>query len=146
MNLFKTIKEGDSMLDLIKNVLSNLNFYIEHMDFLNNIGYTKDELLVYKEKLEKVFSMYTNKTIPKWFEEFNAYLLMSSSFPYIVPYLDFCFSFNDFIDMVLLMNNSLYVEPQNASSVYVIYTDKNGVKHEELMDKYDWVDFKKNLT
>ena len=38
ISLFKTIKEGDSMLDLVKNILSNLNFYLEHIDFLNNIA------------------------------------------------------------------------------------------------------------
>jgi hypothetical protein len=42
ISLFKTIKEGDSMLDLVKNIISNLNFYLEHMDFLNNIGYSKE--------------------------------------------------------------------------------------------------------
>ena len=43
VNLFRTIKEGDTMLDLIKNVLLNLNFYLEHFDFFNKIGYTKEE-------------------------------------------------------------------------------------------------------
>ena len=93
INIFKTIKEGDSMLDLTKNILSNLTFYLEHMDFLNNIGFSKETLMGYKEKLEQVFNCYTSKTIPSWFEKYNAYFLMSSDFPYINSYLDFCFSF-----------------------------------------------------
>ena len=146
MNLFKTIKEGDSMLALIRNVLSNLDFYLEHMDFLNNIGYSREYLLEYKGKLEKVFLMYADKTIPAWFENYNAYLLMSGDFPYIAPYLDFCFSFGDMIDMVLLINDSLYVEPQHASLVYVMYTDSEGVKQATTMNKSSWNEFKKKLT
>ena len=71
ISLFKTIKEGDSMLDLVKNILSNLNFYLEHMDFLNNIGYSKEELINYKEKLEMVFSLYVFSHVMSRVEEKN---------------------------------------------------------------------------
>lgn len=153
MNIFRTIKEGDSMLDLVKNVLSNLNFYLEHMDFLNSIGYSIEELLEYKEKLEKVFEMYTNKTIPEWFEHYNAYLLMSADFPYISPYLDFCFSFGDMIDMVLSINKKLKtrriieIYPISSQEIEVlIFTEKSGKMVNKKLDRDKWMEFKKELT
>lgn len=153
INLFKTIKEGDSMLDLIKNILSNLNFYLEHMDFLNNIGYSKEELINYKEKLEIVFSLYTSNSIPSWFEKYNAYLLMSGDFPYISPYLDFCFSFNDMIDMVLSINKNLKTKkivdayPINSQEMEVhIFTEKSGKMVIKTMNREKWLEFKETLT
>ena len=153
INLFKTIKEGDSMLDLIKNILSNLNFYIEHFDFLNNIGYSKEELLIYKDKLEKVFHLYTTNSIPSWFESHNAYLLMSGDFPYIAPYLDFCFSFGDMIDMVLSINKNLKTKkiadiyPISSQEIEVhIFTEKSGKMTIKKLDRGKWLEFKQTLT
>ena len=153
MNIFKTIKEGDTMLDLIKNVLSNLNFYLEHFDFLNNIGYSKEELLFYKEKLETVFSLYTKNEIPEWFEKYNAYLLMSADFPYINPYLDFCFSFGDMIDMVLSINKKLKtrriieIYPISSQEIEVhIFTERSGKIVIKKMDRDRWLEFKKELS
>lgn len=153
MSIFKTIKEGDTMLDLIRNVLSNLNFYLEHFDFLNNIGHSKEELEDYKCKLEAVFEKYTNKEIPTWFENYNAYLLMSSDFPYIKPYLDFCFSFCDLIDMVLCINKKLkrrrIIEayPLNSQEMEVhIFTEKSGKITIKKMERNKWLEFKQTLT
>lgn len=153
VNLFKTIKEGDTMLDLIKNILSNLNFYLEHIDFLNNIGFSKEVLLIYKTKLEDVFNLYTNKSIPSWFENYNAYLLMSADFPYINPYLDFCFSFGDMIDMVLSINKKLKTKkivdiyPISSQEIEVhIFTEKSGNMVIKKMDRDKWLKFKTELT
>ena len=153
VNLFKTIKEGDTMLDLVKNILSNLNFYLEHMDFLNNIGYSKEELIIYKEKLEHIFSLYTNKSIPSWFENYNAYLLMSGDFPYISPYLDFCFSFGDMVEMVLSINKKLKtrkiidVYPISSQEMEVIiFTERSGKIVNKTMNREKWLEFKETLT
>ena len=153
VNLFKTIKEGETMLDLIKNILSNLDFYLEHMNFLNNIGYTREELLEYKEKLEKVFELYTTHSIPIWFENYNAYLLTSSDFPYINPYLEFCFSFGDMIDMVLSINKKLktrrivevYPLSQQECEVH-IFTERSGKMAIKKMERKKWLEFKETLT
>ena len=152
MNIFKTIKEGDSMLDLTRNVLTNLTFYIEHMDFLNNIGFSKETLVEYKEKLEQVFKCYTTKTIPTWFENYNAYLLMSSDFPYINPYLDFCFSFYDLVEMVLSIDKVYKDEqlvdilPINSQVVKVTFLSlRNGNVRQDVLEKKNWINIKNEL-
>ena len=152
INIFKTIKEGDSMLDLTKNILSNLTFYLEHMDFLNNIGFSKETLMGYKEKLEQVFNCYTSKTIPSWFEKYNAYFLMSSDFPYINSYLDFCFSFCDLVDMVLSIDKKyrneqlIDIHPINSQVVKITFLSLyNGNLRQDALQKKDWLKIKNEL-
>lgn len=143
MNIFKSIKEGDSMLDLTKNIISNIEFYLEHIDFLANVGYTKEQLETYKNKLYEIFNMYTEHTIPSWFENYNAYLLTSGDdFTYMRPYLDFCFSFGDMVDMVLLIGK----EFKNKSNSLIKIVDVEIIDRQTIIYHYRKVKGRKDIV
>ena len=143
MNIFKTIKEGDSMLDLTKNIISNIEFYLEHMDFLANVGYTKEDLKIYKDKLYTIFKMYTEGTIPTWFENYNAYLLTSGDdFTYMRPYLYFCFSFGDMVDMVL----SIGKEFKNKSGSLIRIVDVEIIDRQTIIYHFRKVKGRKDIV
>lgn len=154
MPIFKTIKEKDSMLDLTKNIITNINFFLEHFDFFGNVGYTKEELINYLSKLESVIKMYDENKIPTWFKDYNAYVLTSGDdFTYNKPYLQFCFSFGEFIDVMLSVNKIwtdskgkeniiLYTEIIDRQFVKFIYKkvkSKKDTTYEKEVDKETWL-------
>lgn len=143
MNIFKTIKEGDSMLDLTRNIISNIEFYLEHMDFLANVGYTKEQLEIYLQKLYQIHKLYTENKIPVWFENYNAYLLTSGDdFTYMRPYLDFCFSFGDMVDMVLIIGK----EFKNKSNSLIRITEVEIIDRQNLIYHFRKVKGRKDIV
>ena len=155
--ILKSIKENDTMLDLVKNVKTNLVFYIKHRDELADLRYSNEELEIYIKKLNTVIDMYEKDAVQDWFKNYKAYLFMSGRFPYITPYLSFCFSFSDFVDTLLLIgseyhdNNRDYifqeVEYMDAGVIIPIFIDtknSNIVKCESF-NKDEWNKLKKNF-
>lgn len=145
MNLFKTIGENDTMLDLMNNVITNIKFYINHREELNDIKITNDELFLYIAKMEEVKSRYYTNKVPNWFKEFKASLLLSGSFPYINSYLGFTFSLYDMVNMVLCedmkfnFSNELILEIEttkliDVQNVMIYFKDGSST----IYDKDDW--------
>lgn len=145
MNILKTIKENDTMLDLMNNVISNIKFYINHREELNDIKITNEELFLYIAKIEEVKSRYYTNKVPNWFKEYNASSLLSGDFPYIHSYLGFTFSLYDMINMVLCEDmkydcaNDLTLEIEttkliNTQNVMIFFKDGSST----VFDKYDW--------
>lgn len=121
MNILKTIKNGDTMLDLINNVISNIKFYVKHREELNDIKLSNEFLYEYVAKLEEVKSRYETTKICNWFKEFNPSLLLSSEFPHIKTLLGFTFSLYDMINMMLCEDRT-YV--YSEKEIYIIETTK----------------------
>lgn len=142
MNVFKTIKESDSMLDLTKNVIKNIEFYLKNIDFFANVDYTKEELERYLDKLYQVINLYTNDNIPSWFKNYNAYILTSGDdFTYIKSYIDFCFSFGDMVNMVLVINK----EFKNKSNSLIRIIDIEIIDRQNIIYFFKKVKGRKNI-
>lgn len=135
--MFKRIKEGDSMLDLTKLVHKNVSFYVNNYDYFENNHYTLEQLSNYAKKLEVVLKWYEQNKIPQWFKDYNAYSLTSGDdFTYIKPYLDFCFSFNDLIDMIFVTKYKF----RNKSGSLIRIKNINIIDYQSMT--YDFVKVK----
>ena len=146
------------MLDLTKLVKSNLEFYLKHRDELADIHYTNEYLLIYIKKLNTVIDMYSKNKVGDWFKNYHAYLFTSARFPYIVPFLSFCFSFSEFIDTLLMIGKTYYdkngkeyiferVEYMNANTIVPIFIDAKSSKiiRCEGYNKKEWNVIKLNI-
>ncbi len=101
MGILKEISYDGTMLDLIENILSNIRFYLKNRQELKDIGYSNSELIDYMKSLMEVKDLYAINRVPPWFKNKKASYFLSSQFPYIKPNLDFCFSFRDYVDVLL---------------------------------------------
>lgn len=150
MKLLKTIHEGDTMLDLLDNVISNIKFYIMHREELNDIKLSNEYLCVYIAKIEEIKDRYFTPKVPTWFKEYNAYSLLSGDFPYINSYLGFTFSLYDLINMVLCEEMTFKFEDGTTSiidttklldsqHVMIYFKDRASI----ILDKDDWDKYSK---
>lgn len=100
MDILKTINEGDTMLELVMNVLNNIRFYIQHREELADIHITNEYLMNYANSLQHILELYKTNDVPDWFKDTNPYRFMSGSFPYINSPLNWLFSFKDYVDIL----------------------------------------------
>lgn len=137
--ILKTIEENGTMLDLVKLTKKNLEFYLKYRNELADIHYTNEQLLKYIDELDTVIKLYNENKVGVWFKNYHAYLFTSARFPYILPFLPFCFSFKEFIDVLLLIGKTYHddngkkyilsnIEYMNASSIVPIFIDEKTSK------------------
>lgn len=157
ISLFKTIKEGDTMLDLVVNIKNNIRFYVNHREDLADIHLSNERLMKYYSKLEKIEEMYNNSSIPKAFKNYQASLFLSADFPYVNPYLSFCFSFEDFINIVLSLGKKYVnggktyifedIEYIDAGKIIpIFYCESNKIEINTSYNKEEFINFLKKLN
>ena len=157
ISLFKTIKEGDTMLDLVVNIKKNIKFYINHREDLADIHFSNERLYEYYEKMNRIEEMYDNNTIPKAFKNYKASLFLSADFPYINSYLSFCFSFEDFVNIVLSLGKTYVnggkkyvfndIEYIDAGKIIpMFYCESNKIELNTSYNKEEFMNFLKKLN
>lgn len=152
MGILKTINDGDTMLDLMNNVITNIKFYIKHREELNDIKISNEDLFMYIAKIEEVKDRYFTQKVPTWFKEYNPTLLLSGTFPYINSYLGFTFSLFDMINIVLCEDMQCKFEDGNVLTIdttklldpqhiMIYFKESNSM----IFDKDEWVNISKKF-
>lgn len=138
IDILRQINEGDTMKDMIENIIKNINFYMKHRSELADIHLSDEYLSNYLDMLHKTLDRYIMdeeniKRIPQWFKTKNPYHFTSGNFPYTTPLFDWEFSFKEWIEILLSEKGDIITSHQiNVNGAILTADEWRRIKNDLL--------------